>query len=105
MLSMCDIPQQPENLKAIRGSGGIRHLEMQPSLPTKAASVLLYPLTRRQPFVLDNQVGDKVLGFLGDAFKGLLVEIPVGRQYVVESFCITVPQERGESTQPGRRSG
>lgn len=53
------------------------------------------------PLILDDEVGDEVLGLIGDTLKGLLVEVPVGSQDVVECLGVIVTQEGGEATEPG----
>lgn len=53
------------------------------------------------PLILDDEIGDKVLGLIGDALKGLLVEVPVGSQDVVQCLGVIVTQEGGEAAEPG----
>lgn len=53
------------------------------------------------PLILDDEVGDEVLGLTGDTLKGLLVEVPVGSQNVVERLGVIVTQEGGEAAEPG----
>lgn len=53
------------------------------------------------PLILDDEVGDKVLGLTGDTLKGLLIKVPVGSQDVVECLGVIVTQEGGEAAEPG----
>lgn len=57
------------------------------------------------PLILDDEVGDEVLGFIGHALKGLLIKVPVGSQNVVECLGVIVTQEGGEATEPGGERG
>lgn len=57
------------------------------------------------PLLFDDEVGDKVLGLIRNALEGLLVEVPVGCQDVVECFGVVVTQKGGEAAEAGGSEG